>query len=349
MKRFVLISAILLLACTSASASGKESGEGGFDMQEYLFGHVLDSYQWHITGWKGHELSIPLPIIVFGQDGLRIFLSDKLEEGKTYDGFFIPEEGPNKGKVVELDGSGSQVRPIDISITKNVLSLMISGALLVWLVLACSRWYRRHDVLKEAPTGVAALLEPVISMIDEDVIKDSVGPEHERFSPYLLTAFFFILINNLMGIIPIFPGGANVTGNIAVTLCMAVFTFISVNLFGNRHYFKEIFWPDVPMFLKAFPIMPVIEIVGMFTKPISLMVRLFANIFAGHVLILSVVALIFITAAMGPVLNGSMTLVSVLFGIFMDCLELLVAFIQAYVFTMLSAVYIGMAHPKEEN
>ena len=152
-----------------------------------------------------------------------------------------------------------------------------------------------------------------------------------------------------MGIIPIFPGGANVTGNIAVTLCMAVFTFISVNLFGDRHYYKEIFWPDVPMFLKAIPIMPVIEIVGMFTKPISLMVRLFANIFAGHVLILSVVALIFITAAMGPVLNGSMTLVSVLFGIFMDCLELLVAFIQAYVFTMLSSVYIGMAHPKEEN
>ena len=349
MKRLLLISAILLLACASASASGKESGEGGFDMQEYLFGHVLDSYQWHVTSWKGHELSIPLPIIVFGQDGPRIFLSDKLEEGKTYDGFFIPEDGPNKGKVVELDGNGNQVRPIDISITKNVLSLMISGALLVWLVLACSRWYRRHDVLKEAPTGVAALLEPVINMINEDVIKDSVGPGYERFSPYLLTAFFFILINNLMGIIPIFPGGANVTGNIAVTLCMAVFTFISVNLFGNRHYFKEIFWPDVPMFLKAIPIMPVIEIVGMFTKPISLMIRLFANIFAGHVLILSVVALIFITAAMGPVLNGSMTLISVLFGIFMDCLELLVAFIQAYVFTMLSSVYIGMAHPRENS
>ncbi len=351
MKRLTLIFLILLFfrtgAAASAPASASGDGEGGFDMQEYLFGHVLDSYQWHITSWKGHELSIPLPIIVFGQDGFKVFLSDKLEGGEMYDGFFIPEDGPNKGKVVELDENGSQVRPIDISITRNVLSLMISGALLVWLVLACSRWYRRHDVLHEAPTEIAALLEPVINMINEDVIKDSIGPGYERFSPYLLTAFFFILINNLMGIIPIFPGGANVTGNIAVTLCMALFTFICVNLFGNRHYFKEIFWPDVPVFLKAIPIMPVIETVGMFTKPISLMIRLFANIFAGHVLILSVVALIFITSAMGPVLNGSMTLISVLFGIFMDCLELLVAFIQAYVFTMLSAVYVGMAHPKD--
>ena len=351
MKRLALIPLILLLLCTGAAAatpaSASADGEGGFDMQEYLFGHVLDSYEWHITGWRGHELSIPLPIIVFGQNGPAVFLSNKLEGGASYRGYFIPEEGPNKGKIVELDKSENQVRPIDISITKNVLSLMISAALLVWLVLACSRWYRRHDVLHEAPTGIAALLEPVINMINEDVIKDSVGPGYERFSPYLLTAFFYILINNLMGIIPIFPGGANVTGNIAVTLCMAVFTFICVNLFGNRHYFKEIFWPDVPIFLKAIPIMPIIEIVGMFTKPISLMIRLFANIFAGHVLILSVVALIFITSAMGPVLNGSMTLISVLFGIFMDCLELLVAFIQAYVFTMLSAVYVGMAHPRE--
>ena len=152
-----------------------------------------------------------------------------------------------------------------------------------------------------------------------------------------------------MGIFPVFPGGANITGNIAVTLVMALFTFFMVNIFGNKHYWKEILWPDVPLFLKAIPIMPVIEILGMFTKPFSLMIRLFANMLAGHIMLLSVIALIFLTASMGPLLNGSLSFVAVLFGIFLDCLELLVAFIQAYVFTMLSAVFIGLAHPRTEH
>ena len=217
-------------------------------------------------------------------------------------------------------------------------------ALLVVLVLLSARWYRRHDVLKEKPTGIAALLEPVIVMINDEVIKDAVGPEYRKYSPYLLTAFFFILINNLLGIVPFFPGGANVTGNIAVTFVMALCTFLAVNLFGNKHYYKDIFWPDVPIFLKAIPIMPIIEIMGMFTKPISLMIRLFANMLAGHIMLLSTVAVIFLTASMGVVLNGSMSVVSVLFGVFLDCLEVLVAFIQAYVFTMLSSVFIGLAH-----
>ena len=204
-------------------------------------------------------------------------------------------------------------------------------------------------MLKEAPKGIAGLLEPVIVMIEQDVIKEAVGPEYRKYSPYLLTAFFFILINNLMGIIPIFPGGANITGNIAVTLVLALFTFFMVNLFGNKHYWKDILWPDVPLFLKAIPIMPVIEIIGMFTKPFSLMIRLFANMLAGHIMLLSTVAVIFLTAKMGPLLNGSLSFISVLFGIFLDCLELLVAFIQAYVFTMLSSVFIGLAHQHPEK
>jgi F-type H+-transporting ATPase subunit a len=224
---------------------------------------------------------------------------------------------------------------------------MFDSLILVVLILLCARWYRRHDVLKEAPTGIAALLEPVIVMIENDVIKDAVGPEYRRFSPYLLTAFFFILIN-LMGIFPVFPGGANITGNIAVTLVLALFTFFMVNLFGNKHYYKDIIWPDVPIFLKAIPIMPVIEIIGMFTKPFSLMIRLFANMLAGHIMLLSTIAVIFLTAKMGPVLNGSLTFVSALFGIFLDLLEVLVAFIQAYVFTMLSSVFIGLAHQEPE-
>ena len=224
------------------------------------------------------------------------------------------------------------------------ISAALRIMLLVVLVLLSARWYRRHDVLKEKPTGIAALLEPVIVMINDEVIKDAVGPEYRKYSPYLLTAFFFILINNLLGIVPFFPGGANVTGNIAVTFVMALCTFLAVNLFGNKHYYKDIFWPDVPIFLKAIPIMPIIEIMGMFTKPISLMIRLFANMLAGHIMLLSTVAVIFLTASIGVVLNSSMSVVSVLFGVFLDCLEVLVAFIQAYVFTMLSSVFIGLAH-----
>lgn len=316
------------------------------DMQEYLFGHIADSYEWHITTVNGKHVSIPLPCIII-DNGVHVFSSAHLEHGEEYQGYRIAAPGePNEKKIVRAsDGT----RPFDISITKNVLGLIIDSVLLVVLILLCARWYKKHDVLKEAPKGVAGLLEPVIVLIENDVIKDAVGPEYRKFSPYLLTAFFFILINNLMGIVPFFPGGANITGNIAVTMAMALFTFLAVNLFGNKHYWKEIFWPDVPIFLKAIPIMPVIEIIGMFTKPFSLMIRLFANMMAGHIMLLSTVAVIFLTVKLGPVINGSLSVISVLFGIFLDVLEILVAFIQAYVFTMLSSVFIGLAHQNPET
>ena len=334
----------LLLRAWSPLAAAQE--DGSFDVSGLIFGHISDAYEWHITTINEHEIIIPLPCILIDK-GLHVFSSSRLEHGEEYDGYRIAAAGePFEGKIVRAaDGT----RPLDISITKNVCGLMIDALLLVALILLCARWYRTHDVLKEAPRGLAGLLEPLIVAIDQDVIKDAVGPDYRKFSPYLLTAFFFILINNLMGIVPFFPGGANITGNIAVTMSMAVFTFLAVNLFGNKHYWKEILWPDVPLFLKAIPIMPVIEILGMFTKPFSLMIRLFANMLAGHIMLLSVIALIFLSAAMGPVLNGSLSFVAVLFGIFLDCLELLVAFIQAYVFTMLSSVFIGLAHQRPEH
>lgn len=319
------------------SAAGQAAEETEMDMQEYIFGHIGDSYEWHITTIKGKSIAIPLPCIVI-DGGIHVFSSEKMEEhGYTLN---------DAGKIVN---ASTGKRPFDISITKNVLGLMFDSALLVVLILLCARWYRRHDVLNEPPSGIAALFEPVIMMINDDVIKDAVGPEHERFAPYLLTAFFFILINNLMGIFPVFPGGANITGNIAVTMVLAVFTFLMVNLFGNKHYYKEIFWPDVPLFLKVIPIMPIIEIIGTLTKPFSLMVRLFANMLAGHIMLLSAIAVIFLTANMAPAINGSLTVLSALFGVFLDCLEVLVACIQAYVFTMLSAVFIGLAHQTPET
>ncbi|WP_373826939.1 F0F1 ATP synthase subunit A, partial [Bacteroides heparinolyticus] len=194
------------------------------------------------------------------------------------------------------------------------------------------------------PGGFVGFMEMFIMMVNDDVIKGCVGPNYRKFSPYLLTAFFFIFINNLMGLVPFFPGGANVTGNIAVTMILALCTFFAVNIFGTKAYWRDIFWPDVPWWLKVpFPMMPMIELFGIFTKPFALMIRLFANMLAGHMAMLVLTSLVFISASMGPVLNGSLTVASVLFNIFMNALELLVAFIQAYVFTMLSAVFIGLA------
>ncbi len=345
MKKLRLIFAALL-ALLPLSLRAEEE----FDMQSFIFGHIGDAYEWHITEIKGRPVSIPLPVIVHSRtSGWQCFLSSKLKEGE-YRGFHIAPAGSKyEGKVVETGADGSEIRPFDLSITKNVLGLMVGSLLVVILILSTARWYRKHDALEEAPTGVPGLVEMLVASITDDVIKDAVGKDYEKYAPYLLTVFFFILINNLLGIVPFFPGGANVTGNIAVTLVLAMFTFLMVNLFGNKHYYKDIFWPDVPIFLKApLPIMPLIEILGMFTKPFSLMVRLFANMLAGHIMILCAVAIIFLTAELGPLLNGSLGLVAVLFGIFLDCLEFLVAFIQAYVFTMLSSVFIGLAHQEPE-
>lgn len=311
------------------------------DIAGIIFGHIGDSYQWHIASWGDNDWVIPLPVIVCSRSsGWHMFSSSRLEEAE-YQGFHISLEG----KVVE-NVDGREVRPLDISITKNVLSLMISALLLLFIVLWTARWYRRHDSLKEGPQGMAAFMEPVIMMV-HDMARENIGEEdYRKYSPYLIMAFLFILLNNLLGVIPFFPGGANLTGNIAITLTLALITFFTVNLTGSRQYFKDMLCPDVPAFLK--PIMPVIEVFSAMMKPVSLMIRLFANMLAGHIQILSVVCIIFIMAKYGPLLLGSMSVVSVCFGIFLDCLELLISFIQAYVFTMLSSIYIGLARQKEE-
>ena len=256
------------------------------------------------------------------------------------------------GKIVErIDGE--DVRPLDLSITKTAFALMLNSLILICIVLGVARWYKKRTVEKAVPKGFVGAVEMFVMMVHDDLIKSCVGRDYKRFAPYLLTVFFFIFVNNLMGLIPFFPGGANVSGNIAVTLVLALCTFLAVNLFGTREYWKEIFWPEVPAWLKVpVPMMPAIELVGIFTKPFALMIRLFANMMAGHAVILSLTCLVFVTVSMGPAVNGSMTVVSVLFCIFMNLLELLVAFIQAYVFTMLSAVFIGLArveHHKTEE
>ena len=312
--------------------------EESVDLPGIIFGHIGDAYEWHITDWGEKSIAIPLPVIVHSRTtGWHVFSSRHLEEGE-HEGFHID---PDSGKIVEADGR----RPFDISITKNVLALLFSGALLLVIILLTARWYRKHDALNEAPTGIAAFMEPLVMMV-HDMARENIGEDYKRYSPYLCMAFLFILLNNFLGIVPFFPGGANLTGNIAITLVLALCTFFAVNLFGNKHYYKDIFNPDVPGFLK--PIMPVIEVFSALMKPVSLTVRLFANMLAGHIMILSIVCVIFIMAKYGPLLLGSMSVVSVLFGVFLDALECLVAFIQAYVFTMLSSIYIGLSRQHAE-
>ena len=347
--RTYLLTVLLCMmgACLPVHASSGHADEGEpVNIKEIIFDHIGDAYEWHVATIGDKHISIPLPVIVYSQEkGLNAFLSSHLHHGHSYEGFHIATEGDYKGKVVETLSTGEVKRPmLDLSLTKIAAGIVFNSLLLVTIILCVSRWYKRREASDDAPRGFVGMIEMLIMMVYDGIIKPSVGKDYERYAPYLLTAFFFIFLSNLMGLVPIFPGGANVTGNIAITLVLAICTFLAVNLFGTREYWREVLWPDVPMWMKCpVPLMPVIEIFGLFTKPFALTVRLFANIMAGHSVILALVCIIFVTHSMGALISGSMTVVSVLFTIFMNCLELLVAFIQAYVFTMLSAVFIGMS------
>lgn len=352
-----LLTLVLSLSVTSSawgsghSASSGDEGGSTVNVKEIVLGHIGDAYEWHITSVGGHHISIPLPVIVYSKEsGWHIFSSSRFthSENGIYEGFYIAKTGPNVDKVCELV-NGEEVRPIDISMTKNVIQLWIVVLLMLLIFLCCAHWYKKRKPGDEAPKGFVGFIEMFVMMINDDIIKGSIGEKHYRFyAPYLLTAFFFIFISNLLGLLPIFPGGANLTGNIAITMFLSICTFIAVNLFGNKAYWKDIFWPHVPVWLKVpIPMMPVIEFFGIFTKPFALMVRLFANILAGHAIVLSLTCVIFITCSIGPSIGAPLSTVSILLTIFMDFLELLVAFIQAYVFTILSAVFIGLAHQEE--
>ena len=336
-----LVTILLLLLLQIPSPAAQVRNDSTLDIGAVVFEHVLDSYEWHITEWKGKPVAIHLPVIII-DNGIHTFNSHKILETGEYGGYHIAAAGePHEGKIVRADGS----KPFDISITKNVLQLFINAILLVLVVLLTARWYKRHDALKEHPTGIAALMEPLVMMV-HDMARENIGErDFRRYSPFLLTVFLFILFSNFIGIIPFFPGGANLTGNIACTMVLALFTFFTVNLTGTRHYYKEIFSPDVPGVLK--PLMALIEFFSALVKPVSLTIRLFANMLAGHIQILCMVCIIFILGKYGPVMTGGGTVISVLFGIFLDVLEMLISFIQAYIFTMLSSIYIGLARVHE--
>ena len=338
---------LLAVMPVKSVAASEGHGDGELNIPEIVLEHLADSYEWHIATYEGKHLSIPLPIIVRScQTGEWTFCTaHSLPESFFFD-------GEHHGKIYEKMSDGTVVRPLDLSITKTVAQIWIVVIIMISIFLSCARWYKKRNEKSEAPRGFVGAVEMLVMTIHDDLIRPSVGEGHyKQYAPYLLTVFFFILITNMVGLLPIFPGGANVTGNINITLFLAVCTMLAINLFGNKEYWKEIFWPEVPLFLKAYPvpIMPVIELFGVFTKPFALMIRLFANMMAGHAVILSFTCVIFLGWSMGVGFGLGLNIFSAIMLLFMNCLELLVAFVQAYVFTMLSAVFIGLAHKEEHQ
>jgi F-type H+-transporting ATPase subunit a len=349
---FIIILAILCSNILTASAEENISSGNGhaaekFNASKLIMEHIADSYEWHIAKFGDFHLSIPLPVILYSKiSGFHVFMSGKLHHGTvSFQGFHIGnEESRYAGKIVESDAGGNEVRPFDFSITKNVTSLFISIIILFLIFLSVAKRYKEN--FNRPPKGIQSWLEPLVLFIRDDVVKASIGEEkYQKYLPYLLTVFFFIFLNNLLGLIPIVPGGANLTGNIAVTMVLALFTFAIILYSGSRDYYTHLVnAPGIPWWLKfPLPLMPVVEIMGVFTKPFVLMVRLFANITAGHIIALGFYSLIFIFGEKSPLAGFGVSVVSIAFTIFMTLLELLVAFIQAYVFTLLSALYIGMA------
>lgn len=311
----------------------KGHGEEKFEPTKVIMEHIADSHMWHLWG----HTSLPLPVILYTDKGLEMFSSGHFHHGEhDYAGKNTYRLVEDKIKVVGADGSIDEAASkavLDFSITKNVAAMFVAIILIMIVFISVASSYKKR--VGKAPKGLQSLVEPIIVFVRDEIAVPNIGHKYDKFMPYLLTVFFFIWFNNLLGLIPIFPGGANVTGNIALTFVMALGTLLIVNLNGNKYYWKHILLPDVPWWL--YPIMIPVELIGIISKPFALMIRLFANITAGHIIVLSLISLIFIfeTLAIAPV--------SVAFVLFMDVLELLVAFLQAFIFTLLTALFIGMA------
>lgn len=306
----------------------------GFNASEVIFSHIGDSHYWHLFDVNGHPVSMSLPVIIYHPEkGVEVFSASKFHHGhESYNGYSLTHG--MKEKIVSEDGASI----IDFSITKNVLSMIISVVLLLVIMLSVAGKYKKNGSMT-APSGLQNALEPVLTFVREEVAKPNLGKKYMKFMPLLLTIFFFIWINNMLGLI---PGGANFTGNIAVTACLAVISFIVMIVNGNRHFWGHLLNPPgVPFGVKL--LLVPIEIISLFIKPIALMIRLFANIMAGHIVILSVVSMIFIFGGISTVAGWGFVPVSLAFSIFMFFLELLVAAIQAFIFTNLTAVFIGQA------
>jgi len=349
-KAFLTIFFVSFFMTGFASSNEPVDGDEPFDTNELIFHHITDSHGFHVAG----DLTVPLPVILWTENGLVTFMSSEFHhdiEGKT----IVERKGLKfvnlHEKIYQLNEGESTVsydaehhptnaaKPLDFSITKNVFSMFLSMAVLLLVFLAAARSYKKSD--SNMPSGIGRFLEPIIVFIRDEVAIPNIGEHHyKRFMPFLLTLFFFIWLNNIFGLIPFFPFSANLSGNIAFTMTLAVITFIITTFLGNKHYWGHIFWmPGVPVYMKLF--LAPIEFLGIFIKPMALMIRLFANITAGHVIVLSLISLIFVLKSVW------VAPVSVLFTVFISVIEVLVVAIQAYIFTLLSALYFGQALEEE--
>ncbi|MBR3960536.1 MAG: F0F1 ATP synthase subunit A [Bacteroidales bacterium] len=381
LKLLLILLALFSFGMTGCSSPEKEAVDSG----KIIIGHVTDSHSWHICDYKTkdgkeHSVAVNLPIILIDDGHLEVFSSKQFHhghavyQGKEHTYALVggglekeevicvekanPELIPVDAETVEVgedvflkltDAEGKTVKPLDLSITKTAAAIIIAVTLLIVIILASAKKYKVRGTA--APHGMQSLIEMLVLHVRDGIVEPILGRNTNRFLPYLLTLFFFIFFCNILGLIPIFPAGANITGNIAVTAILALITFFITNFNGNKHYWKDIFnTPGVPAWLKVFPLMPIVELVGVFTKPIVLMIRLFANMTAGHIVILGFVVIIFILSnSLGMAVGGAVSVVSVIFAVFISLLECLVAYIQAFVFTMLSALYISMAVEEPET
>jgi F-type H+-transporting ATPase subunit a len=331
-RRFFL--ALLLVfsgVISSAAQAEHEQAEGQkLNVSELIIHHVLDDHVWHFA--DGFVLHLPI-IVYSAEKGLDVFSSANFYDGHHN---IVPYKGYKlEHNHIYLADSGRSV--LDLSITKNVAMLLINAALLLIIFLSVAKAYKTNK--GKAPRGLQSFFEPIILFVRDEIAKPNIGHRYERYFPYLLTLFFFILFGNLLGLV---PGSGNLTGNIAVTMVLAIMTFIITNVSGNRNYWAHIFWtPGLPFVLR--PIIFLVELIGVFTKPISLMVRLFVAITAGHIVLLSLIALTFVFASYWVGLGSTIIV------LFISLIEILVAAIQAYVFTLFSALYIGMATAEHEH
>ena len=332
-----------LAAAHTATAAGHEAKE--FNVTETILEHIKDDHSWHLWG----HTSVALPVILYTPKGVEVFSSakfmDEHHEPIVYKGNFDYKIIEGKVKILDAAGAIDEVSTKalwDFSITKNVASLLVSVFIILLVILTAASAYKKTGVTT-APKGVQSFMEPIVLFVRDELAIPNIGKKkYAKFMPFLLTVFFLILVNNFLGLIPFFPGGANVSGNIAFTMTLAVCVFIVVNLSANKNYWEHIFWmPGMHWSMKLF--LAPIELIGVFTKPISLMIRLFANITAGHILVLSLICIIFIFKTVYA------SAIAVPFAVFIGMIELLVAFLQAYIFTMLTAMYIGMANEEHHH
>lgn len=345
-----------LFAQENEAEGEKKEKASGFEPGKVIMEHITDNHSFHFFDYDGKSFALPLPVILYSpQKGFDFFMSSEFEHGhKAHNGYQLindhyleqlKEEGIDtksfiNEQIIAVNAEGkpdNSVKVYDLSLTRNVVQMFIALFILVLLLTKVAAKYKKNGS-KVAPSGFQNAVEPVITFIRDEVGKPNMGHKYEKYMPYLLTVFFFILINNLFGLI---PGSANVTGNIAFTLIMAAISFLVILFNSNKHFWAHIFNPSVPFGIK-FILVPV-EFLGVFTKPFALMIRLFANMIAGHMMITCLILLIFIFANISKFAGLGFSPVSIAFTVFVYLIEILVAFIQAFIFTNLTAVFVSQA------